>query len=297
MLKTILVPLDGSELAEVALGHAAQLSIPTGAKLLLVRVASSHTLPGVDARERKEGAIFEAEDYLTGTAARLIDRGYKCQAVVPYGRAADCIVEQARMSNAGLIVMSTHGRTGAGHVLLGSVAESVVSHSAVPVLVTRGSMLASADELVREKPVFIVPLDGSAFAETALEPAIHLADDFGAALLLVRAQTPDAQPMSGIEYLRRAEAKLRNASPDLTVDVDVRYGGAAQSIDEAYSESGASLVIMATHGRSGVLRSVLGSVAGKVVKDGRAPVVLIRPPAYVEEIAKEQHAAEPTSAG
>jgi nucleotide-binding universal stress UspA family protein len=175
-------------------------------------------------------------------------------------------------------------------MLLGSVAESVVSLSSVPVLVTRAWLPVEPDDLLKEKPVFIVPLDGSTFAETALDPAVHLADDFGAALLLVFAQTPDAHPMAGVEYLTRAEAQIRNSHPDIDVDVEVRYSGAAESIDEAYRESGASLVVMATHGRSGVLRSVLGSVAGKVVKEGRAPVVLIRPPAHMQEIGDKSNA-------
>jgi nucleotide-binding universal stress UspA family protein len=283
MLNTILVPLDGSALAEAALPYAAELSIPTGARLLLVRSAYSHTLPGLDPRERKEGAIWEAEDYLTQTAAGLIRRGYNCQAVVPYGKPADCIVEQARMSKASLIVMSTHGRTGPGRLLFGSVAEAVVSSSSVPVLITRAWLSAEPQELLKEAPqLFLVPLDGSAFAETALEPAMQLADDFGAGLLLVTAQATDAPPVEERYYLPSLQEKLRHTHPDMCVEVQFRYGSPRQAIDEAYRQSGASLIIMATHGRTGFRRSVTGSVAGGVLKESRAPLVLVRPPAYVE---------------
>src|ERR1051325_3592825 len=114
MLKKILVPLDGSVLAEQALAYAEELSLPTGATLLLVRTAYSHTLPGVDSRERKDGAIAEATEYLAGTAAALTIRGYDCETLVPYGHPADSIVEEARLSGADLIAMTTHGRTGPG---------------------------------------------------------------------------------------------------------------------------------------------------------------------------------------
>src|SRR5690242_10793785 len=103
MLKKILVPLDGSPLAEQAISYAAELSVPTGASLLLVRAAYSHTLPGVDPRERKEGAIQEAEEYLSETAAALVERGYPCEVAVPYGHPAESIVEQARLAQVDLV--------------------------------------------------------------------------------------------------------------------------------------------------------------------------------------------------
>lgn len=288
MLKKILVPLDGSALAEKAIGYAAELSIPTGASMLLVRVANSHTLPGVDARERKEGAIYEAERYLTEKAARLIERGYGCQAVVPYGTPADCIAEQARMQNSSLIVMSTHGRTGPTRLVFGSVAEQVVARSCVPVLVTRAWLPSDPSSFLQDRPLFVVPLDGSTFAESALEPAVQLADDIGAAVLLVRAEPDSARVSEALAYLTHMESTLQSRYPDLTVIIDVRSGDPARAIDTAFRQNGASVVVMATHGRSGLRRSVTGSVAGRVLREGTAPIVLIRPPAHLEAPADQQ---------
>jgi nucleotide-binding universal stress UspA family protein len=293
MLKKILVPLDGSALAEHALGYAAELSIPTGATLLLVKAAYSHTMPGIDSRERKEGAIFEAQEYLFRTAAGLMKRGYSCETVAPYGHAADCILDQARLSKASLVVMTTHGRTGPGRLLFGSVAESVVAQSKVPVLAARGWLpVLQSESLLKDNPVFIVPLDGSTFAETALGPAIVLADDFGAQLQLVCAQSADTLLMDAAEYLAEVQARIAEQRPDVRTGMEVRFGNAAAAIDEAFRENGASLVVMATHGRGGVVRSVTGSVAGQVLKEGRAPLVLIHPPAFVEEIAREADQAQ-----
>jgi len=109
MLKTILVPLDDSILAEQALIYAADLSRRAGASLLLVRAAIAHTLPGVDARERKFGAIAEAERYLSRTAARLAARGLACKTMVPFGRAATSIVDTARDRTGTYCNLSSYG--------------------------------------------------------------------------------------------------------------------------------------------------------------------------------------------
>lgn len=282
MLKKILVPLDGSALAEQALGYAAELSVPTAAKLVLTRVAYSHTLAGVDPRERQQGAIAEAEEYLAQTAAALIARGYACETCVPYGgNAAESIVDEARTTKVDLIVMTTHGRTGPGRVLFGSVAESVVAKATVPVLVTRAWLPPQRLPFLPDQPVFIVPLDGSAFAESAIEPAASLADDLGAALLLMRGVQEHSSESEALDYLQSVEARLANDYPDLTVLTEVRTAHPAHAVEEAFRQNGASLVFMATHGRGGILRSLTGSVAGEVIKDGRAPVVLVRPVAHV----------------
>ena len=137
MFNTILVPLDGSELAERALTYATALAGPTRAQLLLVRAVVTHTLAGVDPRERQLGAIHEAELYLQHVATKLGEQGLACETVVRYGHAAKCVVESARTRQADLIVMATHGRTGPGRWVFGSVAEAVVAASPVPVLVQR----------------------------------------------------------------------------------------------------------------------------------------------------------------
>jgi nucleotide-binding universal stress UspA family protein len=286
MLKKILVPLDGSALAEQALSYAAELSVPTGATLLVMRAAYSHTLPGVDSRERKDGAIREAEAYLATTAAAFTARGYICRTLVPFGHPAECIIEQARLSEVNLIAMTTHGRTGAGRLLLGSVAESVVARSPVPVLVTRAWLPPRRQPFLPEQPLFIVPLDGSAFAETALGPAISLADDMGAGLMLLRAEASDGSLEDALDYLATVRERLHAEYPDLSVLTYACLGHPAEAINNAFGHSTASHVIMATHGRGGIMRSVTGSVAGQVLKEGRAPLVLVRPAAHPGELTQ-----------
>src|SRR5215470_14859960 len=135
--KKILVPLDGSALAEAALGRAVEFA-GEGVTLMLLRAAEAHTLPGVDPSDAHVEVVREAEDYLAAVAARLAESGVaQVETSVWYGPAALAIVEAARLRKADLIVMSTHGRSGLGRLILGSVAESVLRGTRTPILLLR----------------------------------------------------------------------------------------------------------------------------------------------------------------
>jgi nucleotide-binding universal stress UspA family protein len=133
----ILVPLDGSALAESALGRALEF-VHGGATLMLLRAAEAHTLPGVDPTDAQVEVVREAEEYLATVAARLAEKGVNhVETSVWYGPAAAAIVEAAKLRRADLIVMSTHGRSGLGRLILGSVAESVLRGTTTPILLLR----------------------------------------------------------------------------------------------------------------------------------------------------------------
>jgi nucleotide-binding universal stress UspA family protein len=137
-VKTILVPLDGSVLAEAAVTPAVELARDHGAKLLLLRAAEGHTAPLADPTEAQIHAVREAEAYLTTVRERLLAaRLTDVDVSVWYGPPAAAIVEAAKYRAADLIVMSSHGRTGFGRLVLGSVAETVLRSTAVPILLIR----------------------------------------------------------------------------------------------------------------------------------------------------------------
>jgi nucleotide-binding universal stress UspA family protein len=139
-LETVLVPLDGSRLAEAALVSAVDLvKVSTGATLLLVRAAEASTLlPGTDPTDAQVVVVREAEAYLEAVAARLAEQGVtRVKTSVWYGPPAPAIVEAAEVAKADLIVMSTHGRSGLGRLIVGSVAESVVRGTRRPILLVR----------------------------------------------------------------------------------------------------------------------------------------------------------------
>ena len=139
-LNRILIPLDGSALAESALGKATELAGDGGATLMLLRAAEARSLPGVDPTEAQVEVVREAEEYLAGVTARLSTQGIKSvETSVWYGSAASAIVEAARLRKADMIVMSTHGRSGLGRLILGSVAESVLRGTTTPILLLRAA--------------------------------------------------------------------------------------------------------------------------------------------------------------
>ncbi len=137
MFKKILVPLDGSKLAEGILPRVEWLAKIHGAEVTLLRVAVAHTFPGMDPVQHQAAVVHEAEEYLAKVEENLRDVGVKTQAVVRYGQDAQEIVEHARNRDFDLIAMSTHGRTGFTQFVLGSVASKVIHTATVPILLCR----------------------------------------------------------------------------------------------------------------------------------------------------------------
>jgi nucleotide-binding universal stress UspA family protein len=135
----LLIPLDGSTLAETALGPALDFAAGSPeATIVLVRAAEATTLPGGDVIENQVQVVREAEDYLEAVASRLTRRGAKhVKTSVWYGPAATAIVEAADAAKPDLIVMSSHGRSGLGRLFMGSVAESVMRATHTPILMLR----------------------------------------------------------------------------------------------------------------------------------------------------------------
>ena len=136
----ILVPLDGSMLAEAAIDAALDLGGGMPCKLMLVRAAEAHALPGADPTDEQVGVVHEAERYLDAVVQRLARRGVRdVDTSVWYGPAAASIIEAAKLKRADLIVMSTHGRSGLGRLIMGSVTESVLRGTTAPICVVRAA--------------------------------------------------------------------------------------------------------------------------------------------------------------
>ena len=138
-LDKILIPLDGSKLAEQALTKALEAAQGAGEPtLFLLRAAEASTWPGTDATEEQVRVVGEAQEYLASVTTYLARQGFrKVKTAVWYGAPASAIVEAARVEKADLIVMTTHGRSGLGRLILGSVAEAVVRGTSTPILLLR----------------------------------------------------------------------------------------------------------------------------------------------------------------
>jgi nucleotide-binding universal stress UspA family protein len=290
---TVLVPLDGSALADRALPYAATLARSSHARLVLVRAALAHTLPGVDPTEAQVAVVERAERELEAAAERLRTEGLAVETHVYYDEAARAIVDAAEHAAVDLVVMSTHGRGGLGRWVYGSVADRVLRRVAAPVLLVPAAAdpLRTADAPQR----ILVPLDGSALAEEVLGEVRVLATARGAELLLLRVVEPPAPiEADGASYLRLAQeeaAALAEARSYLegvaarlradgrTVTTRAVVGEALPTIAATASEYEADLIAIATHGRGGLARLVMGSVAAGVLHRTRTPVLLVRPTA------------------
>jgi len=136
-IERILVPLDGSECAEIVLPKLETLATNLKASIALLRVAYAHTFPGADPTEAEVKVVREAEEYLRKIEERLKAKGFKVDSHVRYGNDADEVLDHAAQKDIDLIAMTTHGRSGVKRFLLGSVAEKILRHSPKPIFLVR----------------------------------------------------------------------------------------------------------------------------------------------------------------
>lgn len=275
--QSILVPLDGSPLAEWALPYASALASALKASLTLVTVVEDLRHP-------------RPQRYLERTAEALRDQGRTVSTLVQQGNPACRIAAVAEAAGVDLIVMATHGRGAAFRMLTGSVADRVLHSSGRPILLVRPLDPSASPPALTLLQRIMVPLDGSQLAETALPIASTLARASGALLTLVRAEpyrfleTPELGVMPDTMSLDSAivaeaehyleETAVSGGSGPRREHIVLR-GGAAALTNFAENEQ-IDLVVMCTHGRSGLARFVLGSTAERMVRSG-VPTVLVKP--------------------
>jgi nucleotide-binding universal stress UspA family protein len=290
-----LVPLDGSKLAEEILPLAERLSSAFNIPLHLLTVIQQDAVaatraPGPDASKQ---AAQKAQDYLRMVSKR-VSRSVGPEHVttsVQIAKVADAIVQEADSVPETLIALSSHGRSGLTRMLLGSVADKVLHGTKAPVFLyaPREDMpVRQAEDLT----TMIVPLDGSALAEQALPHAVALAKALQLRMVLVRVTSTlvdlvadgfyevtqglvDTLENEAIDYLDQQVSTLQQQG---LTDVDRRHltGTAAGKIIDIAKETPRSFIVMCTHGRSGMQRWALGSVADQVVSRVAVPVLVIR---------------------
>ena len=300
MYTHLVVPLDGSSYAEHALAYAALIARHGGARLDLALVHTSYLVGTLDGSiaatvERWQTEQREREaTYLHEVAARLARvGGVEARPVLLTGAVAAALEAHVRGSGADLVVMTTHGRSGLQRAWLGSVADALVRHVGVPVLLLRPN--DQEPVLGEERPLFrhlALALDGSAAAERAVATALALADA-ETRFTLLRVVAPPRAPTSSFlphaahlnelllqerlseaaEYLDRRAQRLRalGRTVDTQVLVDVQ---AAHAIVRWATANGADGIALSTDGRNPALRLLLGSVQRDVVRAGALPVLV-----------------------
>ena len=303
MFTTILVPLDRSPFAEAALPSARWIASRTGARLHLflahqpvpVLVGVAEALASAPSPDLE--AIGRERSYLVD-AAKLLEQadGKPILTHVGEGPAGAEIVEEAARIGADLIVMATHGRGALGRLWLGSVADHVVRHVGVPILLVRPGEPGSAGEALEIHGI-LVPLDLSPLSLTILGPLVEFAALARAPVTLLHVVSLRSQAfVPGVPYPNSEDPSLTdvqraNAECELEkVAGELRLRGIAVSTRVVIATHAAAgvldtlagpeydLVALATHGDSGFRRLLLGSVTNQVIRGAAKRVLVLRPP-------------------
>lgn len=285
--KHVLVPLDGSAFAEQALPLAETLCRVYSAPLTLMSVWQVTSMPDIQPSHVEAGQAAQ-ETYLSQVAGRLRATGIEVHHIVSTDPVAQTINVLADEAGVDLVVMSTYGRSGAQRWLIGSEANKIVQLVNIPVLLTRPVPDEGIAAPRLEK--LLVALDGSDFAERVLPYAMELASSFESEILLLSVPEVPAAQMYGaladvVEKLRvQAETKTRQyldgvaaalREDGLSAHTLITGSGPARTI-VAISESEATdLIMLATHGRGGLDRLLMGSVAERIVQHAQRPVFLV----------------------
>jgi nucleotide-binding universal stress UspA family protein len=303
MLTHILVPLDGSRLAAQAVPYATALAHAFDARITLLAVIepAPHRgpMPHPDATEIDARRIATSMAYLESMAAAIRAPDRTVIAAVRHGNPAPAIIAHAEAAGCDLIAMVSHGRTGLNRPRMGSVAQHVARHAGVPTLVVRatGETRPSADGVTITSVT--VTLDGSALAEEALPLGTAIARRLAVPLTLLRVipthmqfvttgwegaySDPATEETEG-EAERDTAAYLDAIAarePGSEIDIRTRWQRSpANEADEdlvaCLARDPTGLAVVASHGRGGVLRWVLGSTAEYLVERGPCPILIVR---------------------
>jgi nucleotide-binding universal stress UspA family protein len=284
MFEKILVPLDGSELAEQAIPYVEWLARKSNSEVIFITVCF--------AGDPLERAMTE---YIERRAEKIQSLGMKTRAACIEGEPATAIIDFAVKSDVNLIVISTHGRTGVSHWPLGSIANKVVQRSNIPVFLVRSSRAGKtpADKELRK---ILVTLDGSRFSEAIIPYVERLARVMGSEVVLLRVMEPAKIPRlasyADVEkYEKDFAAKLERearrylekkktalASKGIKANSALLEGKPVETILQYAEDNSVNLIALTTHGFSGITKWAYGSVASRVIEGSSKPTLLVRPP-------------------
>ena len=291
-LSHVLCPIDFSEASRPALRAAAAIADYFGAALTVLTVddpllaeVAALTDPPLSAESARE-----LERFVTDTLTRSTAGGHDVELTVAVGKPAVEILRAAAARHTSLVVMSSHGRSGARKMFFGSTAERVLRETSVPVLITPpdSPVDVSPATVARQVHRIIVPVDLSDASRPQVLAAARIATILQVPLLLAHVLEPVFVPyhvrlsMSGVDAARRerAEEQMAAIAADLTAGVQVETlvltGDAAEEITKLVASRQANLIVMGLHS-TGLLGPRIGSVTYRVLSLSRAPVLALPP--------------------
>jgi len=309
MYQRLLVPLDGSELAEVVFPYAKELAGRLNPEVILLYVCSPALHEFVPMHrayiERAAGIIKrQSKEAQKSTGVQPKAKPVKVRGDLIEGHSAEEIIRYADENAIDLILMATHGRSGIRHWAMGNVADKVLRTSKVPVWLVRAGVPDETPYDQWPSKTILVPLDGSELAESVLPHVETLAKQRTTEPLdvsLLRVCEPPATPfyytpeLSGVslnwgDYMEQAVAKDKEMAQEYLAGIEKRLkdsninaqsevlmGKAGDAIVDYASKNPFNVIVMATHGRSGLRRWVYGSTTESVLVGVSSPILLIRP--------------------
>ena len=294
MFERILLPLDGSQLAEAAIPYGAELTARLGSEMILFHACAPENQPFRNMHQLYlRDVVNGLERYMEKKFPRCEDWAVRTETVV--GEPADTICEYAEKNDIKLIIMAAQGSSGPKVWTLGSVADKCVRAVKIPVLLIRlkeGRQIEGRKRLISR---ILVSLDGSGTSETAVTYAAELAQRLKASITLYRmaegkyvsSDVDEYAPMAAASvlvaaeekrlraYLTRIERALRQKGIPVTHRVTQGTDAAAEILEQG-EKTKADIVVMASRGRSTIARWVFGSVAQKILLEGDLPLLLVR---------------------
>jgi len=298
VFRRLLLPLDGSQLAEAALPVATRLAHAFDSRLLLLHVIERKA-PTTIHGEPHLTEVAAAEAYLQSVVTRLRDQQIEAEVhvhSVPLGDVARSIADHAEEERADLIVLCAHGRAGWRDLVAGSIAQQALQRGSVPLLLVHAAA-PEQEPAVFQPADILVPLDGSAAAEAALPIAATLARALQSQLHLVtvvatpgtvtdkRAPATTLLPSATrlLLEVEQDEAAVNLAglaerlrAEGVEVTTEVRRGDTTTQLSADNIEHQFGLIVVTTHGRAGLPARLSGSVVARFVGKTSAPVLLIR---------------------
>lgn len=292
MYEKVLIPLDGSNAAEIVLPYAGEIAAKLGAEIILMSVSE----PTADARDNLYNSYLEriVKRFKKGLKDQGVKKGVKVQTEVLFGRPESEIIRYAEENDVSLIAMASRGLSGEGPWLLGHIAGKVLRATYKPVLLVR---IPADSEALKERSLIkriLLPLDGSKVGEAAIPSAESMAQSLGAELVLFQVirlsalvasegaamssdmirEEEEYRRATAVAYLNGVETGFKGKG--LKTSIALASGSPADQIIDYAERNAIDLIAMSTHGRSGIGRWVFGSVTDKVLHSGDTAVLTVR---------------------
>lgn len=290
MYKRILVPLDGSKLAELALPYAEELAGVFNSEVVLIGISE----PGESQYSHMYQLYIEKIAEVVGNRIKKVGSRVIVRPAVLDGRPAEGIIDYAEKNDVSLIITASHGRSGIMSWTLGSVANKVLQRTGTPILLIRAKasqLEAGAQGLFNR---ILVPLDGSDVGEVVLPHVRQLTEKLESEVVLLQVVAPGqhVHTVGGLDYVRFAEQQIESMKAEAKEYLDkvskrlagtkgivrseVRVGDTAHEIIKFADEANIRLVTISSHGRSGIRQWISGSVTHKILHAGNTPLLLVK---------------------